>query len=145
TPVVDGIFPTHGAWGAPPLSTPAPLPLVLLSHGSGGDPSNLAWLAEALASHGWLVAAVDHPGDRFGDESPEGRFAVWRRPADVSATLTALLSDATFGHRIDRRRIAVVGHSSGATTALLLAGAQLRPLDFLAACDVPNPATDCGL
>jgi len=102
----DGIFPGRGAWEAPVRTTPARMPLALLSHGSGGDAANLAWLAEALAGQGWIAAAVDHPGDRFGDQSPEGRFAVWRRAPDLTVALTGLLADRTLGPRIDRRRIA---------------------------------------
>ena len=109
----DGIFPGRGAWNATPVASPRRLPLVLLSHGSGGDPSNLAWLAEPLASRGYIVAGVYHPGDRFGDVSVEGRFAAWRRPRDVSVILSRLLQDPTFGPRIDGRRIAAIGHSGG--------------------------------
>jgi predicted dienelactone hydrolase len=141
----DGIFPGRGAWEAPLRTTPARMPLVLLSHGSGGDGANLAWLAEALAAQGWIAAAVDHPGDRFGDQNPDGRFAVWRRAPDLSLALTRLLADRTFGPRIDRRRVAAAGHSSGATAVLLLAGARLRPEAFLARCLGPGAGPDCGL
>ena len=141
----DGIFPGSSAWDAPIRPTPRRFPLVLLSHGSGGDGSNLAWLAEALASHGYLAAAVDHPGDRFGDFSVEARFAVWRRPPDVSAVLTQLLDDPVLGPRIDRRRVAAAGHSSGALTVLALAGARLRPNAFFAYCRGPNAGPDCEL
>src|SRR5262249_1431759 len=80
----DGIFPGRGAWEAPLRATPARMSLLLLSHGSGGDGPNLAWHAEAFAVQGWIAAAVDHPGDRFGDQTPDGRFAVWRRAPDLS-------------------------------------------------------------
>src|SRR5262245_33565066 len=141
----DGIFPGRGAWAAPLRTTPGRMPLALLSHGSGGDGANLAWLAEALAGQGWIAAAVDHPGDRFGDQSPEGRFAVWRRAPDLTFVLTGLLADRTLGLRIDRRRIAAAGHSSGALAVLLLAGARLRPEDFLTSCLGPDPGPDCML
>jgi predicted dienelactone hydrolase len=139
----DGIFPGRGAWNATPARRPLRLPLVMLSHGSGGDASNLAWIAETLATHGYLVAAVDHPGDRFGDVSLEGRYAAWRRPRDVSLVLTRLLADPTFGRRIDARRIGAVGHSAGGLTVLMLAGARIRPEDFLAYCDGPRATPDC--
>src|SRR5262249_701176 len=141
----DGIFPGRGAWEAPLPPAPARLPLMLLSHGSGGDGANLAWLAEALAGQGWIAAPGDHPGDRCGDQSPEGRFAVWRRAPDLTVALTGLLADRTLGERIDRRRIAAAGHSSGALAVLLLAGARLRPEDFLASCLGPDPGPDCML
>jgi predicted dienelactone hydrolase len=140
----DGIFPGRGAWNARPASSPRRFPLVILVHGSGGDASNLAWLAEPLASHGYVVASVDHPGDQFGDVSVEGRYAAWRRPRDVSVTLSRLLADPTFGRRIDTRRIGAVGHSAGGLTVLLLAGARIRPADFLAYCSSPRAARDCS-
>lgn len=141
----DGIFPGSSAWNVPIRPTPRRLPLVLLSHGSGGDGTNLAWLAEALASHGYLVAAVDHPGDRFGDSSVEGRLAAWRRPPDVSAILTQLLADPVLGPRVDRRRVVAAGHSSGALTVLALAGARLQPTAFFAYCHGPSAGPDCAL
>ena len=35
-------------------------PLVLLSHGTGGNRFSLAWLAIALAKNGYIIAAPDH-------------------------------------------------------------------------------------
>jgi predicted dienelactone hydrolase len=139
----DGIFPGRAAWNARLARTRRRLPLVMLSHGSGGDASNLAWVAETLATQGYIVAAVDHPGDRFGDVSIDGRYAAWRRPRDVSLVLTRLLADPTFGRRIDARRIGAVGHSAGGLTVLMLAGARIRPEDFLAYCNGPRPTPDC--
>src|SRR5262245_15803303 len=43
-------------------SSPAQLPLVLLSHGTGGSSQMLAWLGTALAARGCLAVAVNHPG-----------------------------------------------------------------------------------
>lgn len=139
----DGIFLGSSAWDAPLRPTPRRWPLVLLSHGSGGDGANLAWLAELLASHGYLAAAVDHPGDRFGDSRVEGRFAVWRRPPDVSTVLTQLLADPVLGPRVDPARVVGAGHSSGALTMLALAGARLQPKSFLAYCRGPGAGPDC--
>jgi predicted dienelactone hydrolase len=141
----DGIFPGRGAWQAPVKKASRRLPLVLLSHGSGGDGANLAWLAEGLVGHGYIVAAVDHPGDRFGDVSEEGRLAAWRRAPDVSFALTGLLSDHTFGRLIDRGRIAAAGHSSGGFTVLQLAGARFQPQDVIAYCRRPDAGPDCAL
>ena len=141
----NGIFLGRGAWHAAARATPKRFPLVLLSHGSGADPSNLTWLAEALASRGYLAVAMDHPGDRFGDTSAEGRFAAWRRVRDVTFVLDRMLEDPTFGPRIDRGRIAAAGHSSGAYTALALAGLRLQPSAYFEYCSQRQPGPDCKL
>jgi predicted dienelactone hydrolase len=141
----DGIFPGRGAWQVALKPSARPFPLVLLSHGSGGDGPNLAWLAEGLASRGYVAAAVDHPGDRFGDVSEEAPLAAWRRAPDMSLVLTGLLSDDVLGGRIDQRRIAAAGHSSGGFTVLQLAGARFRPQDVVAYCSRPDVGPDCAL
>jgi predicted dienelactone hydrolase len=41
------------------------LPLILLSHGTGGGRLTLEWLAQALANSGCIVAAVDHYGNTY--------------------------------------------------------------------------------
>ncbi|MEO6026868.1 MAG: alpha/beta hydrolase [Candidatus Binatia bacterium] len=141
----DGIFIGHGAWNVPLRASPQHFPIVLLSHGSGADASNLTWLAEPLAARGYVVVAVDHPGDRFGDSSQEGRFAAWRRPGDVRVALDRVLADPALGPRLDRTRIAAAGHSSGAYTVLALAGARLNPRAYLAYCGGHGRGPDCKL
>ncbi len=141
----DGIFMGQGAWNVPLRPTPRRFPLVMLSHGSGGDGTNLAWLAEALASRGYVAVAMDHPGDRFGDTSVEGRFAAWRRTRDVSVVLDRMFVDDTFGARIDRARVGAAGHSSGAYTVLALAGLRLKPSAYLKYCSARQPGPDCAL
>jgi predicted dienelactone hydrolase len=141
----DGIFIGRGAWDVPMRPRPRRLPIVVLSHGSGADGASLCWLAEALAGHGYVVVALDHPGDRFGDSSQVGRFAAWRRPPDVRVVLDHVLADPTLGPRLDRTRIAGAGHSSGAYTMMALAGARLRPRAYLAYCGSPARGSDCKL
>ena len=34
-------------------------PLIIMSHGSGGDRYNISWLAEVFASNGYIVVAMD--------------------------------------------------------------------------------------
>jgi predicted dienelactone hydrolase len=141
----DGIFIGRSAWDVPLRATPRRFPLVLLSHGSGADASSLVWLAEALAAHGYVAVAMDHPGDRFGDATVEGRFAAWRRPRDVSIVLDGVLADPLIGPRLDGGRIAAAGHSSGAYTVLALAGARLKPSEYLTYCEGRQPGPDCKL
>ena len=59
-------------------------PLVVLSHGYGGNWRNQVWLASALAHQGYIVAAVNHPGTTSKDRSPAAAAQLWQRPRDVS-------------------------------------------------------------
>ncbi|GAA2760458.1 alpha/beta hydrolase [Actinopolymorpha rutila] len=59
---------THAHQGAP--ASPARSPVLLYSPG-GGDPRGFgAGLAQDLASHGFVVVTVDHPGDALVVEFP---------------------------------------------------------------------------
>lgn len=120
-------------------------PLLLLSHGDRGDSANQAWLAEALAGSGFIVAAVDHWHNSSTDAVAEETVRVWHRPADISFVLTELLRDPAWGARIDRRRIGAAGHSSGGYTVLALAGAIYRADLMRAYCASSPRPPDCQL
>ena len=65
-----GIF--NAGWNArkAPLSAAtAKRPLIVLSHGTGGGAAGMAWLAETLASNGYIVAAVNHHGNTAAEPS----------------------------------------------------------------------------
>jgi hypothetical protein len=61
------------AQGAPLASSRRKFPLVVLSHGTGGGAATLAWLAETLASNGYIVAAVNHHGNTAAEPSTASR------------------------------------------------------------------------
>lgn len=102
-------------------------PVVMLSHGFGGNWTNQAWLAVRLMAAGAIVAAPDHPGTTTRDMDEAKGRRLWQRPQDISRAIDALLADPRFGPHADPARIAVVGHSLGGWTALSLAGARLDP------------------
>src|SRR5204862_7055030 len=79
-------------------------PLILLSHGYGGTVSDLAWLGAALAAHGFIAVAIDHPGNN-GQEgnTVEGFSLMWLRAVDLGAVIDAMLADKTFGDQVDSR------------------------------------------
>ena len=108
--------------GVPAL--PAPAPLVVLTHGTGGSAQSLGWLATGLARRGALVVAADHPGSSGGDPERAGMMQVWTQPADVRHMIDTLLA-SPWATRVDRARIASVGFSLGGATAMLLAGGRL--------------------
>lgn len=138
-------FPTHDAaqdMNVGPLEIkakkdaalePGRHPLLLLSHGSGGSLFGHHDIATFLARHGYFVAAIEHPGDNFRDESGLGSDRVLvGRNLQLSALLDALLGHSSYGARIDAGRIGVAGFSAGGYTVLLMIGArpdfsQLKP------------------
>ncbi len=123
-----GIF--NAGWvaqGAQLAAHDKKLPLVLLSHGTGGGAASLSWFAETLASNGYIVAAVNHHGNTAAEPSyhPLGFMLWWERATDVSVLIDKLLEDPKFGPNIDSLRIGVAGFSLGGYTALATVGARL--------------------
>jgi predicted dienelactone hydrolase len=108
---------------AKPIATPEKFPLILLSHGIGGSSSMMAWLGSALASHGFIAAAVNHPGNNaLEDYTLPGAIFWAQRARDLSALLDLLLADPTFGPHIDPKRVGAAGFSLGGLTVIELAG-----------------------
>jgi len=125
-------------------------PLILLSHGTGGNAMQMAWLGTALARAGFIAVAVDHPGNNSATSAPltpEGMALWWERATDLSNVLDGMLADGEFGAKIDPRLIAAAGYSLGGYTVLELAGARTdisaffdlcRKNDDNAVCHVPE-------
>jgi predicted dienelactone hydrolase len=152
TPWEAGIFKAGlSARDAPMSASPGKMPLVLLSHGTGGAAAGLAWLGEALARKGYIVAAVSHHGNTGAEVAPmlQGTVVWWDRPQDVSVLIDRLLADPSFGSRIDATRIGVAGFSIGGYTALATVGARLSRnqwqkfcADRPGACKLPPEVSD---
>jgi predicted dienelactone hydrolase len=103
--------------------SPARLPLILLSHGTGGTAQSLAWFAGALAAQGYIVAGVNHPGNNATEPyTVQGFMLWWQRAEDLSRVLDGMLADPEFGPRIDRQRIGAAGFSLGGYTMMVIAG-----------------------
>jgi predicted dienelactone hydrolase len=108
-------------------------PLVMLSHGRGSDAWQYAWFAEALASRGYIVAALNHyRANTYDREIAYLANKIWQRPIDVSLDITFLLNDPFWSARIDPDRIGVSGHSQGGFTSLWIGGARINAGKFLA-------------
>src|SRR5262249_30424286 len=141
------VVPFFSAGNAARDAEPAPgprRPLVVLSHGNGGAAFQLAWLGTALARHGFIVVAVNHPGNNaLEDYTVEGMSLWWLRAVDVSTVIDAMLVDKTFGSLLDPARIGAAGHSLGGYTVLAAAGGISNPDLLQAFCGSPAADVSC--
>jgi len=127
-----------------PAIAKGPHPLVVISHGSGGSYQTLSWLADELVNAGYMVLGVNHPGSTTGDSSPRRSIQHWNRPKDISASISALLADPTFGAQVDTQQISMLGFSLGGLSALSLAGARVSKEQYQQYCArFGDKATDC--
>lgn len=139
----NGLF--YGEHARPDAAPVArPLPVVVLSHGSGGNAERLSWLAGWLASQGMIVAAPDHPGTTSGDSDPFKTPRVWERIADLKAALDLLETAPPVGLQPDMTRVASLGFSLGGYTALGLGGVRVQRDAFIAHCAARPLAADCA-
>lgn len=104
-------------------------PLIVFSHGHGGDRFNIAWLAEVLAANGYIVASMDHYGNTWNNKIPECYFKTWERPKDISFVIDQILQNSLFQDHVDQNRIGFSGYSLGATTGLWIAGACVKEIE----------------
>jgi predicted dienelactone hydrolase len=99
------------------------LPLVVVSHGRGGWFGGHDDVVDALVDAGFVVAAINHPGDNGSDSSKRDSLSVLAsRPADIIRLLDFMLGDWKDRAAIDADKIGFFGFSAGAYTGLVLAG-----------------------
>lgn len=134
---------------------PGRYPLVVYSHHAGGHRCAASYLCTHLASHGYVVAALDHsevaaPALAMPPEhTPEQRAAwakeVWApaRVADVRFLIDHALTAAPI--EIDADRIGIVGHSFGGWTALATPDTELRIASVVALAPAGSEPTPPGI
>jgi len=122
----------------------APAPLVVFSHGIGGSRRGYSYLGRHFAANGIASLHLQHVGSdrqlwmgnvfslvgRLQDAAQPGEALA--RVQDLRFALDTLLA-GPLAARVDARQIVAAGHSYGANTTLLVAGAQVpaqaQPVD----------------
>jgi predicted dienelactone hydrolase len=98
-------------------------PVILFSHGYGGTARMMGWFTTNLARAGFVVVAVDHPGNNNTDKPTlPGAMMFWDRADDLKAALAAVKADPDLAAHIDLRRVGVAGYATGGFAALAAAG-----------------------
>ncbi|MEH2141644.1 alpha/beta hydrolase [Nostoc sp.] len=114
-------------------------PVIVFSHGFGSVRTDLRYLAEHLASHGYVVAALEHPGSNEANTNSafQGKTRVMmpqeflNRPQDISFVLDELeklnqTANNPLQGKLATNKVMVIGYSFGGSTALALAGAEFQ-------------------
>lgn len=106
-------------------------PFVLMSHGYGGWSTQFSNLGEHIASHGYVVASIDHadmPFDGVASFLLSFGNVLVDRTLDQRQVLTKVLAEAKAGSSgyaalIDPQQIGLIGYSMGGYGAIASAGA----------------------
>jgi predicted dienelactone hydrolase len=96
------------------------LPMVVISHGTGGSFLGHFDTAIALADAGFVVVAMNHTGDNYADQSRS--VDIMDRPRQVSRVIDHMLSTWEGHTAIDPARIGMFGFSAGGFTTLASIG-----------------------
>ena len=110
-------------------------PMILISHGAGGNAGQFGWIAATLAEAGYVVVVPDHPGTTSRNASAQAAVRVWERPKDITAVINEVTGNPEAYPFIDTTQIATLGFSAGGYTAIALAGARVDPDALQTFCD----------
>lgn len=116
-------------------------PVVVLSHGMGGNIRSLAWLATDLAENGVIVVSVNHPNSTWGDFDMVAGLHHGTRVQDLSLALDTLWTDPKFAGHLDESNVMAAGFSFGGWTALSMGGLRGNHAGYVAHCDAYGVAS----
>ena len=119
-------------WRPSSVAVPERSHWLILMPGLGGSPDHFRWLGRALSRRGWSVLVLEHPGSDAlamqalleGRRPPPGAEVLPERLKDLDAVLAARERGV---FELQGHRLVLGGHSLGALTALLAAGAGPEP------------------
>jgi len=123
----------------------AKMPLVLISHGTGGGLASHYDTALALANAGIVAAAVTHTGDNYRDQSYAGnRLDLTDRPRQIRRVLDFLLKEWSYHQYLDATKVGIFGFSLGGFTALVAAGGNPDLTLMARLCSSKPDAPECS-
>ncbi len=127
-----------------PLAAPGRHPLLVYSHGFMSSRYGGRYLAEHLASYGYVLVATDYPLSHYGAPGGPNVGDVLNQPADVSFLIDKMLAlpanERPFTGEIDPERIGAFGLSlGGLTTSLVAFHPRLRDPRLHAALSIAGP------
>ena len=142
--VTDGDQPSieAGVW-YPAETATAPRPLIVVSHGNGGDFRSHRDTVQALAKAGFVVATLTHTGDNWRDQSRA--TDVVGRTRQLSVLIDHMLGQWDGRAGIDAERIGAFGFSAGGFTVLAAAGGDPDLTRFVDHCRANPSFYDCRL
>lgn len=132
---------THAYLDADISTTQTSYPVLLFSHGLGGIRNQNTFQVEELASHGYIVIAIDQPNYAAASVFPDGEIVEnqylnlagagaseldthmdrWASNSKFVLDQLELLNQSErFNNAMDLDRIGVVGHSYGGSTAVYM-------------------------
>ncbi len=143
--------------GTKTQNTPSPpFPVIVISHGVAEDRQTYAYVAQHLASYGFAVAVLDHPGSdakefrQFfaGLAGPPKAKELIDRSLDVKFMLDELQrlseTNSNLKGQLNLQQVGAIGHSYGGYTALTLAGAKINFEQIQKDCH-PNRSLDLSV
>ncbi len=120
-------------------ATTADKPIIVFSHGFASVRTDMRYLAEHLASHGYIVAALEHPGsnETSTNSAIKNNTRLLQpqefldRPKDISFVLDELeklnqTAKNPLQGKIATNNAMIIGYSFGGGTALAIAGAEMQ-------------------
>lgn len=117
-----------------PKDLTKPAPLVVITHGFTSSRGDFQYLAEHLASHGYIVLVPEHIGSNavYKEAFLRGELNTsvspiefYSRPQDIT-TLLDEVEESELSNLINWQQVGIFGHSFGGNTALVVAGAPIN-------------------
>ena len=136
-----------------PKDLTKPAPLAIITHGFTSSREEFQYLAEHLASHGYIVLVPEHIGSdvEYKEAFLRGEQTVtvspiefYSRPQDIT-TLLDEVEESELNSLINWEQVGIFGHSFGGNTALVVAGAPINQERINQVCQENEPSLNASM